>query len=133
MDQFEAEYVPIRGLWLRHVKCSFNLANQTSVVYERLEHANSLTAHFGTGYANVTVSPGLAAVYVSALNRISSPSDYNEIKLNVGPLVVPTPLSLPATAPVVAGGQISAETLGKILSTKDDRKKKLGSRRAWSS
>ena len=86
------------------MKRSFDLANQTSIVYGKLERANSLAAHFGTDYANVTVSPEPAAVYVSALNRISSPSDYNEIKLNVGRFVVPTSLSLQATAPVVAGG-----------------------------
>ena len=80
------------------------------MVYGRLERANSLAAHFWADYANVTVIPGQAAVYVSALNQISSSNDYNEIKLNVGPFVVPAPLSLPATAPVAAGGQISAET-----------------------
>ena len=88
LDRFKAEYGTIRGSWLCHVKKSFDCTNQTSMVYGRLERANSLAAHFGNDYANVTVSPGPTAVYVSALNRISSPTEYNEIKLNVGPFVV---------------------------------------------
>lgn len=31
LDRFEAEYGSIRGSWLRHVKRSFDLANQTSI------------------------------------------------------------------------------------------------------
>ena len=69
------------------------MANQTSIVYGKLERADSLAAHFGTDYANMTVSPGPAAVYVRALNRISCPSEYNEIKLNVRPFVAPAPPS----------------------------------------
>ena len=77
---------------------------------------------FGPDYATVTVSLLGAAIYISALNITTSPIDYNDIKLNMGPLVVsvlPTQL-LPATN--LVGGQIPAETLGKNLSTKDDRK-----------
>ena len=85
-----------------------------------------MAAHFGPNYAKVTISPGPTAVYISALSQTSSPDDYNRIKLNVGPFVVPALPSQPATAPSVAGGQISAETLGKILPTKDDRKENAG-------
>ena len=92
LNRFKAEYGTIQGMCLRHVKRSFDMANQTSMVYGKLEHANSLAEHFGPDYANVTVSPGPSVVYVSALNQTSSPDEYDEIKINVGPFVVPAPI-----------------------------------------
>ena len=83
------------------------------MVYEKLRRADTLAAHFGTEFANVTVSPGDVAVYVSALNSTTSPEDYNENKLNIGPFVVPVLPSKPSTATNLVGDQISAEALGK--------------------
>ena len=68
------------------------------MVYGKLQRVDSLAAHFGPDFANLTVSPGDAAVYVSALNRMTSPEDYNDIKLNIGPFVVPALPSQPAMA-----------------------------------
>ena len=109
-------------MWPRRVESLFEVTNQTSLVYEKLQRADSLAAHFGVGYANMTVISRDVAVYVSALNHITSPEDYNDIKLNAGPFVVPTLPSQPVMATNLVGGQILAEALGKILSTKDDRK-----------
>ena len=92
------------------------------MVYGKLQCADKLATHFGPEFANVAVSPGEVAVYVSDLNSTTSPDEYNEIGLNVGPFVVPVLPSQPAMATNLVGDQISAEAFGKILSTKNDRK-----------
>ena len=74
------------------------MTNQTSLVYGKLEHENSVAAHFGLDYANVTVSRGDVMVYISELNCTTRPVDYNDIKLNIGPFVVPALPSQPAMA-----------------------------------
>ena len=75
----------------------------------------------------MAVSPWGAVVYISAINSTTSPVDYNDIKLNVGPFMVPVLPTQPSPANSLVGGQISVETLGTFFLQRMNTRKIPGS------